>query len=137
MIPATWDTDWNDEKLYVSLISPGHANNIMGGCFGGDTASVRWLCSEVNSTVLSLREKNQCGNDQEILTKIHERHPERFVARKAYKRGRWGNYETMWTHLCVAIGKEEPKDDTTVWVYLLVFLACLACLKLSNVLRGV
>lgn len=142
MIPKTWYTDWSENKIYVSLMSPSkpyreNSINIMGGCFGGDTASVRWVCDQINDSRKLLASQGRCGNDQELLTLIHSKHPKHFVNRKAYKKGPWGIYDTQWTYLCAAIGKEEPTDDTPIGLYLVVFFTCLACLKLRNVVRGV
>ena len=126
MIPETWDVNWTPQKVYVALQKPLRP---LGGCFGGDAESMLWFCEELRNTSQALAEKGECGSDQELMEMVYTRHPQRFAGKKAYNVSKWRTYETQWSYLCVALGiMPEPKDETFVGVYVIVFLACLKLL---------
>jgi hypothetical protein len=96
-IRATADNfTWGRNEFMVSRVLGG--TSIMGGCFGGSSQAVQWLCEKAYEAQSDLLAQGSYANDQGLLTLLAYRFPERFLLKPqftlyfgVYTKAFWGN----------------------------------------------
>ena len=66
------------------LILNTPTQHVQGSVWGGTAPAMEWLCSSALQEVHSLLLRGEVANDQQVLSLLHVKHPDRFSLRKLY-----------------------------------------------------
>ena len=140
-----WNIKWSSPKIHVTQMLPIKwfefeiltfpCAFILGGCFGGPSQELLWLSSIVKSSVQELWAQNKSANDQQILSILFMRYPEKFIAGKIYDSFRTLIPRIKWDHACIAVNDDERfKYSKTSFNFVYVLIVLVLVHKLKRVL---